>query len=167
MHRRWLLGLSAVAGAWLSGPRRATAAKAGAVTVTRAAPPRAAESDHFTGAAEVTAPFQADPPARASGGIVHFAPGARTDWHTHPLGQTLIVLSGTGLVQRWGDPAERLGPGDVAWIPPGTKHWHGAVRDQAMAHMAVGERLDGKTVDWLEKVSDAQYALAHGPAARP
>ena len=132
------------------------------VTVTRAAgqAPRRAPAEHFTGQAEVTSPFGASTPARASGAVVSFAPGARTDWHTHPLGQTLVVLGGTGLVQHWGGPAQRIGPGDVAWIPPGVKHWHGAAPTEPMSHVAIGEMLDGKTVDWLEKVSDGQYEQA-------
>ena len=163
--RRSLLALAGAAGALLPDLRRVSAAESGSLTVTPAAPPRVA-ADHFTGEVKVSALFQSAAPARASGGIVSFAPGARTDWHTHPLGQTLVVLSGAGLVQRWGDPAKRLGPGDVAWIPPGTKHWHGAVADEPMAHVAVGERLDGKSVDWLEEVSDGQYAEATRPGER-
>ena len=166
--RRTLLALAGAAGALLPGLRRAWAAAGdGLVVVTRAVPPRLAPPDHFTGEVQVSAPFMAEPPARASGGTVRFAPGARTDWHTHPLGQTLVVLSGAGLVQRWGDPSQHLGPGDVAWIPPGTKHWHGASAEAPMVHVAIGERQDGKTVDWLEKVSDEQYAQALRSGARP
>lgn len=164
--RRGLLALASTA-AMLLHARRATAAEAGAVSVKRASPPRVALPDHFSGQVQVTAPFKADAPARASGAIVSFAPGARTDWHTHPLGQTLVVLSGTGLVQRWGDQAQHIGPGDVAWIPPGAKHWHGAGPDQPMSHLAVSEALDGRTADWLESVSDAQYAQASASASRP
>lgn len=166
MPRRLLLTTIGAIGALLPVLRHGRAAEGGTVTVTRSAPPRAAPADHFTGSVQLTAPFQAEAPARASGGTVAFAPGARTDWHTHPLGQTLVVLSGAGLVQRWGDPAERLGPGDVAWIPAGTKHWHGAVHDQPMVHVAIGERLDGKSVDWLERVTDTQYARASGSGPR-
>ena len=102
--------------------------------------------------------FQANAPARASGSLVTFEPGARTAWHTHPLGQILIVTAGVGRVQRWGDPIEDIRQGDVVWIPPGQKHWHGAAPDSSMAHIAISESLDGKSVEWMEKVSDAQYS---------
>ena len=92
-----------------------------------------------------------------SGARVIFEPGARTAWHTHPLGQTLIVTAGTGRVQRWGDPVDEIRQGDVVWIPPGQKHWHGAAPNSSMTHIAITEQLDGKTVEWMEKVSDAQY----------
>jgi quercetin dioxygenase-like cupin family protein len=113
--------------------------------------------EYFTGAVRVDPLFQAKEPARAVGASVTFEPGARTAWHTHPLGQTLIVTSGCGLVQRWGGPVEEIRPGDVVWIPPGEKHWHGATSATAMTHTAIQERLDGKTVDWMEKVTDEQY----------
>ena len=112
---------------------------------------------YFTGAVRVDPLFQVPDPARASGSSVTFEPGARTAWHTHPLGQTLIVTSGRGWVQREGGPIEEVRPGDVVWFPPGEKHWHGATPTTAMTHIAIQERLDGKAVDWLEKVSDAQY----------
>jgi quercetin dioxygenase-like cupin family protein len=115
-------------------------------------------SDNFTGAVRVDALFNAEAPARVGGGLVTFEPGARTAWHTHPLGQTLIVTQGVGLVQRWGAAVEEMRPGDVVWIPPGTKHWHGATPTQGMSHYAISEALDGKSVEWLEKVTDAQYA---------
>jgi quercetin dioxygenase-like cupin family protein len=114
-------------------------------------------TDYFTGAVRVDPLFQASDPARVVGSSVTFEPGARTAWHTHPLGQTLIVTGGCGLVQRWGAPAEEIRPGDVIWIPPGEKHWHGATATTAMTHMAIQERLDGRTVDWMEKVTDEQY----------
>ena len=101
--------------------------------------------------------FQVGEPVRISGGRVLFEPGARTAWHTHPLGETLIVTAGTGRVQRWGDPADEIRQGDVVWIPPGQKHWHGAAPNSSMTHIAVTEQLDGKAVEWMEKVSDAQY----------
>jgi quercetin dioxygenase-like cupin family protein len=101
--------------------------------------------------------FQAGAPARAVGASVTFEPGARTAWHTHPLGQTLIVTTGCGLAQRWGGPIEGIRPGDVVWFPPGEKHWHGAAPTTAMTHIAIQEQLDGKIVDWMEKVSDEQY----------
>ena len=101
--------------------------------------------------------FQANDPARASGAYVTFEPNARTAWHTHPLGQTLIVTAGCGRVQGWGGPIEEIRPGHVVWIPPGVKHWHGASLTTAMTHIAITEQLDGKAVDWMEKVSDTQY----------
>ena len=96
-------------------------------------------------------------PARAAGNAVTFEPGARTAWHTHPLGQMLIVTAGAGLVQRWGGPIEEIRPGDVVWFEPGEKHWHGASPATAMTHIAIQEALDGKAVDWMEHVSDDQY----------
>jgi quercetin dioxygenase-like cupin family protein len=114
-------------------------------------------AEYFTGAVRVDPLFQAPAPARVRGASVTFEPGARTAWHTHPLGQTLIVTAGCGLAQRWGDPIEVIRPGDVIWFPPGEKHWHGASATTAMTHFAIQEELDGKTVDWLEKVSDEQY----------
>ena len=114
-------------------------------------------AEYFTGAVRVDPLFQAPAPARVRGASVTFEPGARTAWHTHPLGQTLIVTAGCGLAQRWGSPIEVIRPGDVIWFPPGEKHWHGANATTAMTHFAIQEELDGKTVDWLEKVSDEQY----------
>ena len=114
-------------------------------------------ADWFTGTALLDRLFQAPPPARVAGVSVTFEPEARTAWHTHPLGQTLIVTSGVGRVQSWGGPIEEIRPGDVVWIPPGEKHWHGASPTTAMTHIAVHEQLDGKAVDWLEHVSDEQY----------
>ncbi|RYD85190.1 MAG: cupin domain-containing protein [Verrucomicrobiaceae bacterium] len=114
-------------------------------------------AENFTGTVRLDSPFKADAPARLSGGIVTFEPGARTNWHTHPLGQTLIVTSGVGLVQCWDGPIEEIRPGDVVRFPPGVKHWHGASPTTAMAHIAITEQLDGITSEWLEKVSDEQY----------
>jgi quercetin dioxygenase-like cupin family protein len=114
-------------------------------------------ADHFTGRVRVDPPFQAPAPARASGASAAFEPGARTAWHTHPLGQTLIVTSGQGWVQRWGGPVEVVRPGDVVWFPPGEKHGHGASPTVAMTHLAIQEALDGVAVAWLEHVSDEQY----------
>jgi quercetin dioxygenase-like cupin family protein len=101
--------------------------------------------------------FQANDPAQAVGASVTFEPGSRTAWHTHPLGQILIVTAGCGLVQRWDGPVEEIRPGDVVWIPTGEKHWHGATATTAMTHIAIQEQLNGKTADWMEKVSDEQY----------
>jgi quercetin dioxygenase-like cupin family protein len=114
-------------------------------------------SDWFTGNVRVDMLFQAPVPATVSGAHVTFEPGARTAWHTHPLGQTLVVTSGCGLVQREGGPIEEIHPGDVVWFPPQEKHWHGATATTAMTHIAIQEALDGKAVDWLEHVSDEQY----------
>jgi quercetin dioxygenase-like cupin family protein len=111
----------------------------------------------FTGTVRIDAPFQRAEPARVGGATVTFEPGARTAWHTHPLGQTLIVTAGCGRVQREGGPVEEIRPGDVVWFPPGEKHWHGATSTTAMSHIAIAEALDGKAVDWMEKVSDEQY----------
>jgi quercetin dioxygenase-like cupin family protein len=114
-------------------------------------------ADYFTGAVRIDPLFQAPEPARVGGASVTFEPGACTAWHTHPLGQTLIVTAGLGWVQREGAPVEEIRPGDVVWIPPGVKHWHGASATTAMTHLAIQESLDGKPVEWLEKVSDEQY----------
>ena len=111
----------------------------------------------FTGTVRIDPLFQTEVPARAAGASVTFEPGARTAWHTHPLGQTLIVTSGCGLVQREGGTIEKIYPGDVVWFPPGEKHWHGASPNTAMTHIAIQEYLDGKAVDWMDKVSDEQY----------
>jgi quercetin dioxygenase-like cupin family protein len=113
--------------------------------------------DWFTGMVRIDPLFQAPDPARVTGASVTFEPGARTVWHTHPLGQTLIVTSGAGRVQRWGGAIEDIRPGDVVWFPPGEKHWHGATDTTAMTHIAIQEALDGKLVEWLEQVSDEQY----------
>jgi 4-carboxymuconolactone decarboxylase len=120
-------------------------------------PSRLGPAENFTGSVRVDPLFQASAPSRASGSLVTFEPGARTAWHTHPLGQVLIVTAGTGRVQRWGDPVDEIRQGDVVWIPPGQKHWHGAAPNSSMAHIAISEALDGKAVEWMEKVSDAQY----------
>jgi 4-carboxymuconolactone decarboxylase len=147
------LGLGGLAFAQVGGePLRIT--RSGSQEAVRGA------SDNFTGDVRVEMRFAGDAPARISGGQVRFEAGARTAWHTHPLGQTLIVSSGQGLVQRWGGPVQEIRPGDVVWIPPGEKHWHGASPTSAMSHLAITEQLDGKTVDWLEKVTDAQYRHA-------
>lgn len=114
-------------------------------------------AEWFTGAVRIDPLFQAVAPGRAGGVMVTFEPGARTAWHTHPLGQTLIVTAGAGRVQRWGGPIEEIRPGDVVWIPPGEKHWHGAAPATAMTHIAVHEQLDGTAVDWLEHVTDEEY----------
>jgi quercetin dioxygenase-like cupin family protein len=115
-------------------------------------------AEYFTGTVRLDPLFQAPSPARVSGATVTFEPGARTAWHTHPLGQTLTVTFGCGRVQRDGGPIEEIHPGDVVWFPPGEKHWHGAAPKTAMSHIAIQETLDGRSVEWMEKVSDEQYA---------
>ena len=114
-------------------------------------------ADWFTGTVRIDAPFQTDVPARIGGATVTFEPGARTAWHTHPLGQTLFILSGLGWAQREGEPIQEIRPGDIVWFAPGEKHWHGATATTALTHLAIAERLDGKNVEWLEKVSDVEY----------
>ncbi len=114
-------------------------------------------ADWFTGTVRIDPLFDAPEPARVSGALVTFEPGARTAWHTHPLGQTLVVTAGCGWVQRDGGPVEEIRPGDVVWFAPGEKHWHGASATTAMSHMAVQEKFDGSPVDWMEQVTDEQY----------
>jgi quercetin dioxygenase-like cupin family protein len=114
-------------------------------------------TDYFTGTVRIDYPFQGSAPARVGGATVTFEPGARTAWHTHPLGQTLLVFSGLGRVQREGGPIEEIRAGDIVWIEPGEKHWHGASPTTAMTHVAIAEGLDGKVVDWMEHVTDEQY----------
>ena len=114
-------------------------------------------TDWFTGVVRIDSPFKGSDGARVSGAIVTFESGARTAWHTHPLGQTLIVTAGCGRVQREGGPIETIHPGDIVWFPPGEKHWHGAAPNTAMTHIAIAELLDGKAVDWMEKVTEEQY----------
>jgi quercetin dioxygenase-like cupin family protein len=117
----------------------------------------AGPAENFTGSVRVDPLFQANESNRAAAAYVTFEPGARTAWHTHPLGQRLVVTAGSGRVQRWGGPVQEIRPGDVVWIPPGVKHWHGASPTTPMTHLAVQEHLQGKVVEWMEKVSDAQY----------
>ena len=114
-------------------------------------------SDWFTGTVRIDQPFQAADPARVGGAVVTFEPGARTAWHTHPLGQTLIVTAGCGWAQREGGPIEEIRPGDVIWFAPAEKHWHGATSTTGMTHIAIAEKLNGKVVDWMEKVTDSEY----------
>jgi quercetin dioxygenase-like cupin family protein len=114
-------------------------------------------AEWFTGTVRIDPLFQAKEPARSASAIVTFEPGARTAWHTHPLGQALIVTAGCGLVQREGSLVEEIHPGDVIWFPPGERHWHGAAQTTAMSHIAIQENLDSKMVEWMEKVSDEQY----------
>ncbi len=160
-----------------SSPGVAQAPGSQSIRITRSGsqPSRQAPAENFTDQVSVEPLFQANAPARAFGARVTFEPGARTGWHTHPLGQILIVTAGAGRVQRWGDPVEEIRQGDVVWTPPGQKHWHGAAPNSSMAHIAITEQLDGKTVEWMEKVSDAQYgapvraqgAATPAPGAQP
>ena len=116
------------------------------------------QAEYFTGNVRIDPLHQTDAPARVSVASVTFEPGARTAWHSHPLGQTLIVTAGSGRVQNWDGLIQEIRPGDVAWCPPGEKHWHGAAPTTAMTHISIVEQLDGKAADWMEKVSDEQYA---------
>lgn len=125
-----------------------------------AQPAQDGPEQYFTGKVQVRALFAATAPARMSCGCVTFDPSARSAWHTHPLGQTLIVTSGRGFVQSWGGPVREIKAGDVIWMPPGEKHWHGAAPNSSMTHIAMQEALDGKNVNWMEKVTDAEYAKA-------
>ena len=129
------------------------------MTITRGGsqPSRKGPAEYFAGSVRLDPLFTAPAPARVAGAQVTFEPGARTAWHTHPLGQTLVVVSGCGWVQREGSPVEEIRPGDVVWFPPGLRHWHGATATTGMTHIAIQEALDGKTVDWLEHVTDEQY----------
>ena len=120
-------------------------------------------AEWFTGAVRIDSRFQRDLPARIGGALVSFEPGARTAWHTHPLGQTLIVVSGAGRAQREGGAVEEIRPGDVVWFSPGERHWHGASPATAMTHIAIQESLDGRAVDWAEPVSDTHYLAAAAP----
>jgi quercetin dioxygenase-like cupin family protein len=132
------------------------------ISITRSGsqPSSRAPAEHFTGSVRIEPLFNAHAPARTFGGRVTFEPGARTAWHRHPLGQTLIVIGGSGWVQQWGGQIQEIRQGDVVWIPPGQKHWHGATPTTAMTHIAIQEQLDGKGVEWMEKVSDEQYRAA-------
>lgn len=120
-------------------------------------PSTSGPADYFTGTVRLDTPFKAEAPGRAGGAIVTFEPGARTAWHTHPLGQLIIVTTGLGWAQHEGGPIEEIRPGDVVWFPPGEKHWHGATDRTAMTHVAIAESQDGSPVTWLEKVTDEQY----------
>jgi len=122
-----------------------------------AVPAQDGSEQYFSGRVQIRPLFSASEPARMSCGCVTFDPCARSAWHTHPLGQTLVVMSGRGFVQSWGGPVREIRAGDVIWTPPGEKHWHGAAPDSSMTHIAIQEALDGKNVDWMEKVTDDEY----------
>ena len=142
-----------------AAPLAASAQNPPTITITRSGSQRSSQApgEHMTGSVRIEPLFSEHDPSRVSGGKITFEPGARTAWHTHPLGQTLIVTAGTGWIQQWGGPIEEIRQGDVVWIPPGIKHWHGATANTSMTHIAIQEELDGKTVEWMEKVSDEQY----------
>lgn len=146
--------LAATAALCLSAP-----AMAAEITIARSGDKPSAKGDaaYFTGAVRVDPLFAATAPGRTSGGLVTFEPGARSAWHTHPAGQTLIVTSGRGRVQQWGGAAQDIRPGDVVSIPAGVKHWHGAAPETGMSHIAIQEQVEGAAVEWLEQVSEAQY----------
>jgi quercetin dioxygenase-like cupin family protein len=130
------------------------------MTIARAGSQPSAQGParYFTGSARVDPLFAPHPPTTTSGAYVTFEPGARSAWHTHPAGQVLIVTAGAGRVQRWGGPVQEIRPGDVVWTPPGVKHWHGAAPSTSVTHIAIQDAVDGKNVEWMEKVSDEQYA---------
>jgi len=164
-----ILALSLVGSAFTQTPQTGAAADAGggqasnqSIKIMRSGsqPSRQGPADNFSGKVRVDPLFEAIAPGRARSSLVTFDPGARTAWHTHPLGQALIVTAGVGRVQRWGDPVEEIRKGDVVWIPAGQKHWHGAATNNSMSHIAIVEAPDGKSVEWMEKVSDSQYAAA-------
>lgn len=164
MRWRASAAIVAVGLAFLSGKAIADMTKTERqdVSVLRAGtgPSGQGASDNFTGIVRVAGRFRSNAPARIGGATVTFEPGARTAWHTHPLGQTLIVTQGHGFVQEWHHSAQAIGPGDVVWIPPGVKHWHGAGPGETMTHVAIAESENNKSVTWLEKVTAAQYADA-------
>jgi len=155
-----------VAGAALAATASANAqdAKQGNIRITRSGsqPSRKGAAQNFVGVVRVDSPFRGSDPARIGGAFVTFEPGARTAWHTHPLGQTLHVISGVGRVQAKGGPIREIKAGDTVWIPPGEKHWHGAAPNSGMVHIAMQEALDGKHVEWMEYVTDAEYSQAVG-----
>ncbi|WP_374190920.1 (R)-mandelonitrile lyase [Pectobacterium aroidearum] len=130
------------------------------ITRSGSLPSQPGPESYFSGNVRIDAPFQSTAPARVGGATVTFEPGARTAWHTHPLGQTLIVTQGRGWLQEWGGEVQEINQGDIVWIPEGIKHWHGATAQTAMTHIAIAESLNGSPVDWLEKVSDEQYGKA-------
>jgi quercetin dioxygenase-like cupin family protein len=153
------VGALAAAGAAAAQAPATAQGRNNAMQIARAGsqPSRQGPTEYFTGAVRVDPVFPVREPSRMSAAHVTFEPGARSAWHTHPLGQTLIITSGRGWVQREGGPIEEVRPGDVVWFPPGLKHWHGATPTTAMTHIAIQETLNGKNVDWMEKVSDEQY----------
>jgi quercetin dioxygenase-like cupin family protein len=152
-----ILAMPTAAAAQQAQPAAARSNSVMQITRSGSRPSTKGPAENFTGAVRVDPLVSAREPGRASSSQVTFEPGARTAWHTHPLGQSLIITSGLGWVQSEGGPIEEVRPGDVVWFPPGLRHWHGATPTTAMAHITVTEALDGKSVDWLEKVTDEQY----------
>jgi quercetin dioxygenase-like cupin family protein len=160
LFTRLMGGLACAIVAPSAGAQPAPLPSTSAQDISRAGdrPSVAGPEAYFTGSVRITPVLSANADINASGGLVHFEPGARSAWHTHPRGQYLVVTSGTGLTQQWGQPVQELREGDVVWCPPGVKHWHGAAAGSAMAHLAfTGTTADGRNVEWMEKVSDAQY----------
>lgn len=166
MHKSFFFGLTLCAVAPFSsaagpqvpaGPAAASAAPAQHITRAGEQAPTFGSTDYFTGRVRVDPLFAPNESNHASGAYVTFEPGARSAWHTHPAGQRLVVTSGIGLTQEWGKPVQVLREGDVVWCPPDVKHWHGAAPNAAMTHLAVGRSVDGKSVTWMEKVTDEQY----------
>jgi len=155
---RCVLGMVASAALASGAPAQSAAAPAQQITTAGSTPSLAGPAENFTGRVRVDPVWPADGDINASGHLVTFEPGARSAWHTHPKGQRLVVVSGVGFTQEWGKPVQELRPGDTVWCPPGVKHWHGARPANAMTHLAVTGSADGKNVEWMEKVSDAQYA---------
>ena len=158
------LSMFALAPARAGQTQAPSAGAAQAVEVTRVGSQASQKgpAENFTGSVRVDPLFPAREPSRAAGASVTFEPGARTAWHSHPAGQTLVVTAGSGLVQQWGGPVQEIRPGDVVWIPPGQKHWHGAAPTTGMTHIAIQEHVNGKVVEWMEKVSDEQYPAKPG-----
>jgi len=146
------LGASALASSTNGAPATMVIARAGSQASI------SGPAQNFTGRVRVDPLFDARAPSTVSGGVVTFEPGARSAWHTHPMGQILIVTAGTGRIQQWGGNVEQIRPGDVVWTPPGVKHWHGAAPTTALTHMAIQQSGDGKNVEWMEKVGDEQYS---------
>jgi quercetin dioxygenase-like cupin family protein len=170
MSRRFVMALVLLSSACavpaaMTAPNPVLNGRKPTMNITRAGsrPSTRGPADWFTGTVRIDPLFTAPEPARAAGAAVTFEPGARTAWHTHPLGQTLIVLSGVGRAQREGGPVEEIHPGDVVWFAPGERHWHGASATTAMQHIAIQEALDGKAVEWMEHVSDAEYTAGANP----
>ena len=164
-----LILMSLSTSSWGAPPQ--TSASTGAVSASISQEASRAVSkgpeDRFTGNVRVAYLFPANAPAKATGGQVIFDAGARTAWHAHPVGQTLIVTAGAGRVQFWGGPIQEIRPGDVVWIPPGQKHWHGAAPATPMTHIAIQEQVDGQTAEWFEKVTDEQYGIVTDASAQP
>lgn len=155
----WAASNAHTGAAQVDASSTASAQDSHSINITRSGSqqPIKGPAEHFTGSVEVEPLFPVRDPSRTSGGKVTFAPGARSAWHAHPLGQTLIVTEGMGWIQQSGGPIEEIRKGDVIWIPAGVKHWHGASRNTAMTHIAIQKELDGKVVEWMEKVTDDQY----------